>query len=371
MRFAFGIVSLFPGGGLQRDCVEIARNLQKLGHGVTIFTSRKTDDEFATDLPLRILGNASRTNHSRQRSFSEEFAKSAVGNFDLVVGFDKLDCLDMLYCSDRSLRARAARNPLLQLMPRYRQYIELERKCFAPGMGTEILLLSERQLNEYWNMWTTEQNRLIVLPPTLSTARRQPERRTDGARQKWRNSLGLSEEDWVWLAVGVQPKTKGLDRTLHALQQMADAHLLICGPSKLESRYNKIINLAERLGVAARISWLGHREDIPELMAAADLFVHPARYDTTGTVILEALVNGLPVVATAACGYSLHVSSARAGLVIPEPFRQRAFMAALETARDRRLAETWSKSGVAYGAQKFLYEGRARAAELMVARAKS
>jgi UDP-glucose:(heptosyl)LPS alpha-1,3-glucosyltransferase len=371
MKFAFGIVSVFPGGGLQRDCVEIARKLQKLGHAVTLFTSRKSDDEFAAGLPLRVLNTDASTNHSRQRSFSEEFAKSAVGNFDLLVGFDKLGSLDVLYCSDRSMGARAAKNPLLQLMPRYRQYIDLERRCFAPGMETEILLLSEAQRNEYWGVWTTEQSRLLVLSPTLSTARRKPECRTDGTRGRLRESLGLSEKDWVWLAIGVQPKTKGLDRTLRALQQMPDAHLLICGLRKLEPRSESIFHFAQRLGVDARIDWLGHREDIAELMAAADLFVHPARYDTTGTVILESIVNGLPVVTTAACGYSTHVSSASAGIVIPSPFRQRAFIAALETAHDTGLTRTWSKSGAEYGAHNCLYEGRDQAAELIVARAES
>ncbi len=106
-------------------------------------------------------------------------------------------------------------------------------------------------------------------------------------------------------------------------------------------------------------------------MAAADLFVHPARYDTTGTVILEAVVNGLPVVTTAACGYARHVSSANAGLVVQEPFRQRAFLAALETARDAERAGSWSKAGAEYGTQSFLYEGRDRAADLIIARAQS
>ena len=46
--------------------------------------------------------------------------------------------------------------------------------------------------------------------------------------------------------------------------------------------------------------FLGFREDIPELMAAADVLVHPSRLDVTGQVILEAIVNGLPAVVTGA-----------------------------------------------------------------------
>jgi UDP-glucose:(heptosyl)LPS alpha-1,3-glucosyltransferase len=366
MRFAFAIVSLFPGGGLQRDCIDIARRVQKFGHEVTIFTSRKSCDEFATDLPLRILSVGSGTNHRRQRAFSDEFERVTRRKFDILVGFDRLSGLDVLYCSDRSMNWRATRNPFLRLLPRYREYISLEKECFAPTLTTKILLLSESQLNEYWRSWTTEPERLVMLPPTLAPARRRPEYRADGTRQEWRTRLGLLPEDWAWIAVGVQPRTKGIDRTIRALREFTEARLLIVGLDEGQTRSARIRGLTRSLGVASRVQWLGHREDVPELMAAADLFIHPARYDTTGTVILEAIANGLPVITTTACGYARHVSGADAGIVVQEPFHKRALIAALETARNPILLANWSKSAIEYGKQSSLYEGRNRAAELIV-----
>ena len=368
MRFAFAIVSMFPGGGLQRDCVDIARRVKKLGHEVTIFTSRLYDKEFAKDLPLHVLSNGKKTNHGGQRAFSDDFNKVASGKFDLLVGFDKLSGLDVLYCSDRSMAARTARNPVLRLLPRYWKFIELEKDCFARERKTEILLLNESQLNEYWSAWTTEPNRLIMLPPTLVHKRHRPEFRTDGTREKWRSRLGLSPHDWVWISVGVQPKTKGIDRSIRALRHFPDVHFLIVGLDEHDEKSTVIRRLAQRLGVAHQIKWLGHSEDIPELMAAADVFLHPARYDTTGTVILEAIINGLPVITTSACGYAKHVRSADAGIVIQEPFRQRTLLIALETARDAACLARWSKFGSEYGNQRSLYEGKNRATELIVAR---
>ncbi len=367
MRFAFGIVSLFPGGGLQRDCVDVARRVRNLGHEVTIFTARKSPEPFAGDLTVRVLAVERRSNHGRQCAFSDALREHTAGQFDVVVGFDKLDGLDVLYCSDRSIRARATRNPLLYLFPRYRCYIELERSCFAPHSATKILLVSEPQLDEYWTAWTTEPHRLILLPPTLAPERRRPEYRTDGTRQTWRASLGLSADDWIWIAVCVQPKTKGLDRVIRALRHFPDARLLIVGLREDEAKSTKIREAAERLRLATRIHWLGHREDIPELMAAADLLVHPARYDTTGTVILEAIANGLPVITTSSCGYARHVGQADAGVVLTEPFQQSALIGALRTAHDPRRLAHWSRCGAEYGHQDSLCRGRWRAAQFIAA----
>ncbi len=369
MRFAFAIVKLFPGGGLQRDCVDIARRVQKLGHEVTIFTSLRSGVEFADDLQLRVLSVDGYTNHRQQRAFSDEFIRQASGKFDVLVGFDKLSGLDILYCSDRSMQTRATRNPILRLLPRYREYIALEKECFAPNRKTKILLLSGSQCREYWTAWTTEPNRLVLLPPTLASARRRPQYRTNGTRQERRSRLGLSPDEWVWMSVGVQPKTKGLDRSIRALHRFPNARLLIVGLRAEETKSAGIRRLANRLGVTSRIHWLGHREDVPELMAAADLLIHPARYDTTGTVILESIANGLPVITTSACGYATHVMTADAGIVIPELFRQRTLIAALEIAHAGAYSMHWSKSGSEYGRQRSLCKGRELAAELIVASA--
>jgi UDP-glucose:(heptosyl)LPS alpha-1,3-glucosyltransferase len=369
MNFAFAIVSLFPGGGLQRDCVDIARRVRKLGHQVTIFTSRTSGKQFADDLPVQVLPVGPQTNHGRQYAFSNAFMGRVSQGFDLVVGFDKLSGLDILYCSDRSMRARVTNMPLLQFLPRYWKFIELEGQCFAPKLATRILLLSQAQMVEYWSSWTTEPNRLMLLPPTLMSARRRPESRIDGTREKYRHALDLAPENWVWIAVGVQPRTKGMDRSILGLRRFADARLLIVGLDEADPKSAAVRRLAHLLGVARQIRWLGHREDVSELMAAADLLVHPARYDTTGTVILEAIANGLPVITTSACGYAHHVSSAKAGIVIPHPFHHQFFVDALEVAENRDRGAEWSKAGIDYGKQGFLCEGRGRAAELIVASA--
>lgn len=369
MRIAFAIMKLFPGGGLQRDCVEIARHCRERGHDVVIFTSFKDDSDFADDLAVAVLPIRPGTNHRMLEQFSASFRwAAALQRFDLLVGFDRLTHLDVLYCADPSIHFRMTQERFRFLIPRYRTFLALERATFGPGRRTKVLMLSRNQLDEYRNVWRTPPERLSLLPPTIAGARRHPEHRRNGVRAAMRADLGFTPQDWTWIAIGVQPHTKGLDRTIRALREFPTAKLLVVGLNETSTRAARAMAArARRLGLADRISFLGHREDIPELMAAADLLVHPARHDTTGTVILEAVVNGLPVVTTSSCGYAQHVDAAEAGIVIDEPFDSRAFVAALSGAADAGRRARWSASAEQYGAQPFLYDGRMRAAEIIVA----
>jgi len=371
VRIAFAIMKLFPGGGLQRDCIEIARHCRQRGHDVVIFTSSKDDDDFGDDLAVVVLPIRQRTNHRMLEEFAASFRwAAALQQFDLVVGFDKLTHLDVLYCADPSIYFRMKKERFRFLIPRYRTYRALEQATFEHGRRTRVLALSQKQLDEYRAVWHTPPDRLSLLPPTVSSARRRPECRRNGVRDRLRAEFGFTPLDWVWITIGVQPHTKGFDRTLRALREFSNAKLLVVGLLETSTRAAaELAAGAKRLGLARRVLFLGHREDVPELMAAADLLVHPARHDTTGTVILEAVVNGLPVVTTSVCGYAEHVVAAEAGIVIDEPFRSRAFAAALSAAEDAARRSRWSASAEHYGAQTFLYDGRTRAAEMILSAA--
>lgn len=365
LRIALAVVKLFPGGGLQRDCLAIARGLRERGVGVTILTAERAPGAFADDLPVEILKAGGRTNHGVQAGFAAAVA-AAAPRFDAVVGFNKMPGLDLLYCADPSIAARIRRLSWRALLPRYRTFRRLEAGAFAPGMPTRLLLLARPQAAAYRDAWGTEPDRITVLPPTAARERRQPGLRHDGTRERLRSALGLADET-VWLAVAVQPATKGLDRTIAALAARPEARLLVAGLAARDKAARDTVRLAAKLGVGDRIRWLGHREDVPAVMAAADLLVHPARLDTTGTVILEAVINGLPVIASGVCGYAEHVALAEAGLVLPEPFVEADLAAALAMASDPGRRAAWSANGATYGDKPELYTGREAAAEAILA----
>ncbi len=360
-RIAFGIVSLFAGGGLQRNCLAIARILRRRGHEAAIFTSR-TDGPLPNDLSIEVLPNRAWTNHGRNRRFAADLAKATSQRFDLVVGFDKLSGLDLLYCADPAV---AARSGWRKLTPRHRALRALEAACFAAGANTRIIALSPSQIEGYRRAWHTEPDRVALLPPNVEPERRHPQRRLDGTRERRRAALGLEDQDWCWLAIGRQARHKGFDRAVAALSEFPAARLFIIGLARSDAA--SLVRLARRLRVEHRLVLLGFvaDEDMLDVMAAADLLIHPARIDTTGTAILEALVNGLPVVTTAVCGYAGHVHEAHAGAVVAEPFAHERLLAALRQARDQG-ASDWSVNAMRYGERPELYSGLEVAADIIL-----
>ena len=364
MRFALAVVKLFPWGGVQRDCLRLARVLQERGHEVTIFTS-SAEGPLPDDIAIEILPARALTNHGRNRRFSDMLARAVKDRYQCVIGFDKLSGLDILYCVDPSVSTRT-QVPLLSWFPRRRTLLALEAASFAKESRTRIMGLSQILFDEYRRAWGTPAERFTLLPPNIDVARRRPYLRTDGTRERLRRTLGLSDE-FALLSICMQPEVKGVDRTIDALASLPAALLLIAGVDPGGKKARRIMEIARANGVAERVRLLGPREGIPELMAASDLFVHPARLETTGAAILEAVINGLPQVTSARCGYALHVQRAAAGIVLEEPFSARALEQALAVAADPARRAQWSANGIAYGADPELYRGIERAAEFVIA----
>lgn len=134
------------------------------------------------------------------------------------------------------------------------------------------------------------------------------------ARTETRTALAVGDDTPVVLAVGRMTAQKGHDALLDAMVRVDDARLWLVGGGPLEPALRA---QAERLGIAARISWLGRRDDVADLIAAADLLALPSRFEGLPLVALEAMRGGLPVVATRVCGSDEAVVHDKTGLFVP------------------------------------------------------
>jgi UDP-glucose:(heptosyl)LPS alpha-1,3-glucosyltransferase len=348
MRLCLVIATLFPTGGLQRDCLAVAARLADAGHAPVIVTARLRA-AVETAVPVEEWRVGGLTNPGRDAALGRAVA-AARGRFDRVVGFNKMHGLDVYYAGDPPYAAYQ-RGWWRAFSPRARAQRGLEGACMAAAATTRAIMLSQAQAAAYRAQWNTPPARIRVLPPTLDATRARPWLRHDGTRERLRAELGLAPDALVVLSIGAVPRVKGLDRAAAAVARVPGAVWLCAGLAP-----------GGPLGGAGRL--LGPRADIPELLAVADVLLHPARLETTGTVLLEAMANGVPVICSDACGYAPHVAAAGAGLVLPSTDDPGPWAAALGADAAQRAA--WGAAGIAYAATGALSGGLEEAARLMV-----
>ena len=342
---------------MQRDCLGIAGRLIARGHDVAlVYASGET---VPSNINAIRLPNFAFSNHSRNLQFSRAMHRAAADKFDIVVGFNKVPYLDVLYCADPPIPAPST--ALQRLNPRFRGYQRLDLTCFGDQSQTRLLLLSDYQMKQFQDQYGTSPSRMTVLPPTIERTRVLNPADRAAARVNVRKQLSLSESALVWLFVARYPRSKGLDRIIDALQAVPAAQCICVGFDPAEMRRSGLGRLARQFGVTDRLILLGPRNDVPQLIAASDLLVHPSRKDVTGTVILEALANGVPVVTAEACGYASHVTRAEAGVVISGEFDNARFRSALVSAEDATLRADWRQNALAYAAREDLFSGLDRA----------
>ena len=116
-----------------------------------------------------------------------------------------------------------------------------------------------------------------------------------GARD-WRADRGIGRESLMLVATGRLAAQKNHRLAVTALARLRQAHLVIAGDGP---ELRALMRLARRLGVAHRLHLVGSvpRAELGDLLAAADIYLFPSRWETFGLAAVEAAMAGLPVVA--------------------------------------------------------------------------
>jgi UDP-glucose:(heptosyl)LPS alpha-1,3-glucosyltransferase len=317
---------------------------------------------------VSLIGAYGFTNHRKCFNFSEKVSKILKQeHFDAVVGFNKMKNLDVYYAADPCFKARVIeKRPYTHhFYPRIHTYIALEKSVFDPASRTDILLITSQERDKFIRYYNTPTERFHTLPPGIDRARFSnisagPERQTV------RKEFGITDNEYLLLMVGSSFQTKGVDRSILALSVLPErlkkrTRLFIIGKGKSRP-FEK---MARRLNVIERVHFLGERDDVARFMYAADLLLHPAYSENTGTVLLESLLSGLPVLATDICGFAFHIRNARAGLLVPSPFDQKVFNQMLEQMLESPEKEQWKNNGPVYASRHDLYSMPEKAAAII------
>jgi len=177
-----------------------------------------------------------------------------------------------------------------------------------------------------------------------------------------RRELGLPDDAFLIATIGQIALRKGQDVLAEAATlaapRMPSAHYLLVGErhsTKAESIdfERGIVDRFESAGLGNHLHRLGYRSDVAQILAEADLLVHPAKQEPLGRVLLESAACGTPTVATHVGGTAeIHTDGETARLV-PKDDPHALAEAMCELFLDDELRERLSRSARLRAQQKF------------------
>jgi UDP-glucose:(heptosyl)LPS alpha-1,3-glucosyltransferase len=367
-ELAFCLFKYFPYGGLQRDFIRVALQCRDRGYLIRVYTL-SWQGEIPEGFEVVIVPVTAVTNHKRYERYGV-WVKEHLERLPVVgvVGFNKMPGLDIYYAADSCYeeKAQTQRSQLYRAIPRYKHFSKFERAVFEPESHTRILLISEVQKPLFQKYYGTQLERFKLLPPGISRDRIAPAN-SEQLRQGFRDEFGIEEDQYLLLMVGSGFITKGLDRILLGMSSLPaeilkKTRLMAVG----QDNPNAFLRMARRLNVERKVTILSGRDDIPRFLLGADLLVHPAYMENTGTVLLEALVAGLPVLATDVCGYAHYIRDANAGRLVPSPYDQTDFDKLLLEMLLSEERQEWQTNGIKFGQFADIYSMPERAVDEIV-----
>ncbi|HYO07480.1 MAG TPA: glycosyltransferase family 4 protein [Tepidisphaeraceae bacterium] len=312
MKIALVTHRVERGDGQGRVNHEIARHCLARGNDITLVADRvdaelvrrgakwiRVSPRFHKPRLMEVAGFARAANG---------LLASASATYDLVVanGFTLTRPHHVNLChfvhhgwrKARGSSGRSAASPRAWYQRAYTRYnVGRERDAFAAART--VVAVSERVKSELVGSGVNGE-KIRVIPNGVDLQEFKP-------GHEPRAELGLPEGRALALFVGdLRTERKNLRSVLHALARVRDLHLAVAGATA----GSPFPRLADQLGVAGRVHFLGFRDDVARLMRACDLLVFPSRYEPFGLVVLEALASGLPVVTARAVGASAIVTAA-------------------------------------------------------------
>ncbi|WLI78146.1 glycosyltransferase family 4 protein [Kosakonia sp. H02] len=368
MIVAFCLYKYFPFGGLQRDFLRIAETVAGRGHHVRVYTQSWEGDE-PENFELIRVPVKSRTNHGRNAEYYAWVqAHLAQHPVDRVVGFNKMPGLDVYYAADVCYAEKVVQEKgfFYRLTSRYRHYAAFERATFEQGKATQLLMLTDKQIGDFQKHYQTESDRFYILPPGIYPDRKYSQQ-IPNSRQIYRDKNGIAEHQHWLLQVGSDFSRKGVDRSIAAVAALPEAIrkntlLFVVGQDKPV----RFAAQADKLGIKENVRFFSGRNDVSELMAGADLLIHPAYQEAAGIVLLEAITAGLPVLTTSVCGYAHYITQAQCGVVINEPYSQMALNDALRVAlQDKAIRNEWAEQARHFADTHDLYSLPEKAADII------
>jgi glycosyltransferase involved in cell wall biosynthesis len=312
MNIVFIIDHLRPDG-TQAVLVQLVAGLASRGHTQTIICLNNSWDQdivarlISVGAEVRIIGKFSLASGYGVLSLLHCFKKK---QFDVAITF--------LHVSDVLGRvlAKWASIPRIvsSLRARNVNYSRLQRWLARVTINVaDAIIINTGQTRDFAILEEGAQpNRIHVIPNGVSVDIFAHPINQELLREK----LDLPKTGWLLGTVGRLTRQKGIDILLQALSliRKPDFNLVILGTGEDEVSLRAF---AVKLGLESRVYFAGYRRDLPTLLGAMDLYVHPARFEGMPNALLEAMAAACAIVATAVDGNRELIEDGKHGWLVP------------------------------------------------------
>lgn len=301
MRIALVRQRYNPYGGAERFIERALPALERAGAELTLIARSAQGwgaGRFLAVDPFYV-GNA-----WRDASFARAARRAwQAGGFDIVQSHERIAGCGVYRAGDgvhaewleiRRLAAGIPERLGIALNPYHRYVCGAERRMFAHPALRAVICNSAMVRDEIARRFGVARHKLHLVYNGVDLEHFHPRHRT-ALRAAARGELGAGEGDLLFLFVGSGFWRKGLDAALAALALCANPRFLLAVAGR-DRRAAALAARARAAGLADRVRFLGGREDVRPLYAAADCFILPTRYDPFPSTVLEALAMGLPAI---------------------------------------------------------------------------
>lgn len=293
MRIAYMLTSLGIGGA-ERQVIAVAERMAARGHEVgLVVLSDRVQREWTSSIPIvrlrmtktpaGIIGGL-----MRGRLFLRRFQPDLVHSHTFPANI-----------TARLLCGMGVAPAVISTIHNVYEGSSVRTLAYriTDGWSNHTTTVSKAIAERYIEIGAVPEQKCSVLTNGIDVTLFSPDR----ARGTAVRQVMSPEAEFVWLAAGRITAAKDYARLIHAFARISASttpvQLWIAGESK-NGEEVALWKLAQDLGVAKRIEWLGHREEMVDLLAAADGFVLSSAWEGMPLVVGEAMAMEKPVVGT-------------------------------------------------------------------------
>jgi len=304
-------------GGVETATAGLMSELVRRGHTIDLLTT--SDQAEWPGVTVRRLPVVRQPSVLRLLSFALAARRAVLdSDYDVVQSHERGLRQDIYRAGEGVHRAylAATGQRWATLEPHHRLVCALETRIFRLQSARHVVAISRGGKAEIERLYAPPPERVSLVYNGVDLGRFHPRNR-QGAGRATRAALGFAGDAWVVLFVGSGFVRKGLRPLIEAIARARESRWRLVVAGRGDTRPYR--ELAGRLGLRERVTWVGPSREVERLYAAADVVALPALYEPFGNVHLEALAAGVPVLTSARAGGSELIIPGENGWVVPVP----------------------------------------------------